>query len=593
MSNYSRMISIFSSVVFILLCFFTLGYSTYIRYFAELHLNLPFLDFPIFIGEILLAFCLIYLLTKWTCENSWREKWKICFGLYLGWILIKAASGYSTYGSFTFRNTALFYYPIFMVIGHEVFHQRFFDQKKILFYGILLLTLIYVYKQFSYYSLPYFMIGLCLFLTIKNAKLKWFLIMMLFILFPVSNFFKGGRSYFVGTCVAFVFLWFYFVFIMIKNKKLQVLISLICIGMFLIGVKSFGNKNKIKSLVTPNKVWTHYQNKEEMIKEDLKNFKFKRIEPKIYNPESKNLVQHLQSDPRDRFLDKFFLDQLSSLKTSLHPPIEGPTNQTTKENIQNTNKEGDLQPIDQELNQLKDSLSQVVQQYNNQSKIKGDSGRDEVMQKGEKEISEIFSAAREKLIDAINDQQQENKNVAINQEEINQKLDLLESQFVPFFKQSIKSRGIDVEYDNILFRIFIWRDMVEEMIQEHAWFGINMGKPQRSKRLEVVKLAYGEWTRDGWIAPHNSWLHYIYRGGIVGCIFIGFVFFAFINSFKFFISNRNVIGVLVATVIIYWFTIANFLVIFEFPYNAIPVWTLFGMMIAYKKNLSNSKIIKG
>lgn len=583
MPNQSRIVNVLTSVVFVCICLFTLGYSNYTRYFAEVHINLPFLDFPIFVGEMLLAVCLVYILIKWTAEKSWHEKWKIGVGLYLLWILIKAVSGYLTYGAFAFRNAALFYYPFFVVVGYEIFNKRFFDQKKLFMYGVLLLILIYIFKQFSYYSLSYFLICTCIFLMLKNVKLRWFLFAMLFIVFPVSNFFKGGRSYFVGTCVAFIFLWFYFIFIAIRNKKLQILISLVCVVLFLIGVKSFGNKNKIKSLVTPFKVWKTFQAKEAMMKEDLKVFKYKNLQPKLYNPESKDLFQHLKADPRDRFFDRLFLEQLNSLKTYLNPQSKDSTE---------SNVEGSSQPIDQELNNLKDSLSQVVNQYATQTKVNGDKVRDEVIQQGERKINRIFSTTRDKLIVAVNDHQQVNGDLNVNQEEINKKITNLESQFVPFFKESITSRSIDVEYENMLFRIFIWRDMIEEMIQENAWFGINFGKPQRSKRLEVSRMAYGEWTRDGWIAPHNSWLHYIYRGGIGGVLFIGFVFYVFIKSFRYFIAHRNVVGVLLGTIIIYWFTIANFLVIFEVPYNAIPVWTFLGMVLAYKKSLSNVKITK-
>ena len=42
-------------------CFFS---SLFASKFAELHISLPFLNFPIFIGEILLAVCAIILIAK-------------------------------------------------------------------------------------------------------------------------------------------------------------------------------------------------------------------------------------------------------------------------------------------------------------------------------------------------------------------------------------------------------------------------------------------------------------------------------------------------------------------------------------------------
>ena len=39
-------------------------YSMFWSYFAELNIQFPFLDFPIFVGEILLGACLLLLIAK-------------------------------------------------------------------------------------------------------------------------------------------------------------------------------------------------------------------------------------------------------------------------------------------------------------------------------------------------------------------------------------------------------------------------------------------------------------------------------------------------------------------------------------------------
>jgi len=73
---------------------------------------------------------------------------------------------------------------------------------------------------------------------------------------------------------------------------------------------------------------------------------------------------------------------------------------------------------------------------------------------------------------------------------------------------------------NSLFRIFIWRDMLAELLSDKPIFGYSFGKPLRSKSLEIYNWAYTEWTRDGWISSHNSYLNIIYRSGIIGIVFI-------------------------------------------------------------------------
>ena len=66
----------------------------------------------------------------------------------------------------------------------------------------------------------------------------------------------------------------------------------------------------------------------------------------------------------------------------------------------------------------------------------------------------------------------------------------------------------------IVFRLFVWRDMARELVQKRAWWGFSFGYPQRSRSLEVLRWAIGEWSRDGWITPHNSFFHIIYRAGL-------------------------------------------------------------------------------
>ncbi|MCM8831632.1 MAG: O-antigen ligase family protein, partial [Candidatus Omnitrophica bacterium] len=135
--------------------------------------------------------------------------------------------------------------------------------------------------------------------------------------------------------------------------------------------------------------------------------------------------------------------------------------------------------------------------------------------------------------------------------------------------------------NNILWRLFIWRDMLEDIVKEKAWLGVNFGKPQRSKSIEILGWTEGEWQRDGWITPHNSFLHIIYRAGIVGLIWIIVIFSLIIFMVKRFLFKKNSVGILLVSIFIYWIAVANSLVILEFPHNAIPFWTLFGLTLAY------------
>ena len=111
--------------------------------------------------------------------------------------------------------------------------------------------------------------------------------------------------------------------------------------------------------------------------------------------------------------------------------------------------------------------------------------------------------------------------------------------------------------------------------------GFDFGKPFRSISLEIIRSAIGEWERDGWICMHNSFLNIMYRAGLVGLAFLVVLCWAFCYMTKIFIDTRSLEGIALCTIILNWFVAANFTIILELPYTAIPVWTIFGLTLAY------------
>jgi len=148
------------------------------------------------------------------------------------------------------------------------------------------------------------------------------------------------------------------------------------------------------------------------------------------------------------------------------------------------------------------------------------------------------------------------------------------------------------EQSTTVFRFLIWRDMVREMFEESAWLGINFGKPQRSKSTEILLMGHAVWMRDGWISPHNSFFNVIYRAGFPGVVFVVAIFAVFISMVRKAIQVKSMIGILMCSIFIYWLTLANFSVVLELPYQAIPFWSLWGISWAYllskKKSIERS-----
>lgn len=95
-----------------------IGYSHGSRVFAQLHITLPFLDFPVFVGELLLVCCFLLLFIKHKTVglklNFQRNKGVVLFLFFYGtFVLVKALYGYFHHGPLALRNAALFYYPYF------------------------------------------------------------------------------------------------------------------------------------------------------------------------------------------------------------------------------------------------------------------------------------------------------------------------------------------------------------------------------------------------------------------------------------------------------------------------------------------------
>jgi len=153
-------------------------------------------------------------------------------------------------------------------------------------------------------------------------------------------------------------------------------------------------------------------------------------------------------------------------------------------------------------------------------------------------------------------------------------------------------RSLEAARNNILFRIFIWRDILMQLREEKPLLGFDFGKPFRSKNLEILNWAAGDWKRDGWITAHNSYLHILYRAGIIGILFILTIFVVLFRMIRKSLHLQSINGLLLCGILINWLVAANFLVILELPYNAIPFWSLFGMTFAYlgKKNKTNENI---
>jgi putative copper export protein len=122
--------------------------------------------------------------------------------------------------------------------------------------------------------------------------------------------------------------------------------------------------------------------------------------------------------------------------------------------------------------------------------------------------------------------------------------------------------------------------MWQELISNRSVWGVGLGRPQRSPSIEILNWGHSEWSRDGWITAHNSFLHMIYRAGVIGLgmiVLMGWTIFYLARQF---LRRDSVAGIMLVATLLYWIGLANFLVVLELPYMAIPFWSLFGLTAA-------------
>jgi O-antigen ligase len=102
--------------------------------------------------------------------------------------------------------------------------------------------------------------------------------------------------------------------------------------------------------------------------------------------------------------------------------------------------------------------------------------------------------------------------------------------------------------------------------------------------------ASDEWLTLGWVEPHNSYLHILYRSGLIGIFFVSIIFGFFIWLLSQAFQLRSLTAILFSAIVWNWIVAANFLIIFEMPYTAIPFWTLFGLALAYCDQIKGTSV---
>jgi len=216
---------------------YSLGYVILCKPFAELNFKLPFLSFPIFIGEILLFSCLLLFLFGYSKDIKQMNWVGYVFVLYFCFVIVKALWGYSLWGPFALRNAALFYYPSFAFLGYFFFRADFFTHTKKVVFCCILLALLIFNKYYVYWALTNYVLCFILIFKFPSKILRFFLFFLLFFLTSYRPFFDVARMMLLGNTVAILF--YFIVFTCILKVPLKYKLSFLLFFLFLFFISRY------------------------------------------------------------------------------------------------------------------------------------------------------------------------------------------------------------------------------------------------------------------------------------------------------------------------------------------------------------------
>ncbi|NTV30113.1 MAG: hypothetical protein HGA80_08550 [Candidatus Omnitrophica bacterium] len=477
-----------------------LGYIIFSSVFAEVCLSLPFLSFPIFVGEIWLACCMALLILK-IIRGDWRpgrEGWWL--GAYIIFVLAKAFFGYGQWGAMALRDAALFYYPAFALFAYCFWSPGAWGRwgRRLAFAVVLIMVVFYRYHFFWPFSL--ISLGLILAHREEDGPVRFLFIVAILLLAPYDALFGGVRTVVVAAVVSTLFvLGALFAAFHIHRRLAFVWIALGLITVLVCVSKM--TESGFWRRVDPGRILSGLRAPATVSHWDLPPVK-------LYNPDGK-------------------------------PPRKSPRPEGRAPTV--TAKPSLVAP-DKAVRPIEHASSVTVMPS---VAVPGTSSS---AQKSKQTVEPAASVSGH-----------------------------CESS----------RRPINVDMDNARFRLYIWRDMWIEYWREKPLFGFHFGYPIRSASMKEYGFATSQ-DEDGWMGAHNSFLHIMYRGGVVGFAVVVLVLVYWAGLVRDMVKRQSFEGIMLCAVLLNWMISANFFLIFELPYTAIPFWSLMGITAKYRSFLRKS-----
>lgn len=291
MNNRGSLSDILDYIALSLLCFFAAGYSLFNRSFAQVHLQLPFFPFPVFIGEILFAVCFFLWIGKEIIRGfqflkpslSRRLMGVAVFGTF---IFLKAFTGYLEYGSLALRNAALFYYAFFAWLAASFYNKKFFNPRltALLLFYLLTSLVIRPFHCYTYFMFSYIFLSLALMSRIRARKIRWPLVAFLLLFLPYLTIFNSSRANILACVVGLgTFLILKLIQNMVKIRPLRIIISG---GFFLIVtvffVQTFSRPEEVASVARVESLVAQFKEADRRIQERRADYVMRDVPVQLY-----------------------------------------------------------------------------------------------------------------------------------------------------------------------------------------------------------------------------------------------------------------------------------------------------------------------
>jgi len=405
----------------------------------------------------------------------------------------------------------------------------------------------------TYYNFTYLILMTLFIIKSKNNLLRLLGLVTLALFFPFWQLILVARTQVLGHFFGFLTIIGLFLLTSKIQNKHKVLIVVIFLSIVSLVLFKFRNDGRVRTLLTPQVIVQRIQEWDKFIQTEKKNYVKTEIPIKLYNPEREVDIPGLRIMPKKE----------EGAQSAMIVELPSDTNEETIKYIES--KKGSLKYLHSNKTCKNSSTKKITQclppSNLSQNQPTFTSGKSKIMATLPKDTEVLVELTKRKI----------NTNPPV-------KL-LAKGNF-----------NEEQSYNQAIFRLLVWRDMLRELFNEKAIFGFNFGKPLRSESIEITGMAYGEWTRDGWVAAHNSYLEVIYRSGLIGVALIVIMFVVLFQLIVLFVRRKSLTGIFLISIIVYWLAVASVYVTFELPYSAISFWTFFGFASAYGREIIKEKV---